>query len=133
MFLRTCAVLTIFMAQGSAPVTPAQPPIAYETFCKLPTEDRRAAFQQTTAENRATLVRTHVERWRDANTARLNTAQLDALKEMLAVITSEAYSGGPSTDEARARLRALEKTMTPLFSREDNLAMQPSGPCIARK
>lgn len=133
MFLRTSALLMIWMAQGSAPVAQTQAPITYDAFCKLAPDDKRTAFKQTPAENRAVLVRTQVERWRDANVAQLNAAQIEALKEMLAVITPEAYSGAPRTDEASARLRALEAKMMTLFSREENQAMQPTGPCIAKK
>ena len=56
----------------------------YDTFCKLP--DRQAkkiAFDATTAENRGTLARTHIERWRDANQTRLVDKQKAALAEFI--------------------------------------------------
>ena len=132
----TCCVLAVLTSGVMAQEQTAKPiaPIEYDTFCKLPDQDtKRAAFLATTAENRATLVRTQLERWRDANQTRLNDKQKTSLAAVIKSITSETYADGPQGEEARIKSRALMTEFEPLFTRDDLMAMQPNAPCIARK
>ena len=124
--LLVSAALSVGPVRAQAPQS-----LDYETFCKIAdVQQRRTAFVATTPENRATLVRTQLERWRDANKARLNAKQLDLLANLIALATPKAY--GPKAAEARAKMRPLEEAMSQLFTREEIEAMQPSGPCIAK-
>ena len=107
-------------------------PIAYDTFCKLPDSEKKAAFSATTAENRGELVRTHLERWREANRARLYDKQLAYLAAMIESITSDSYSDSPEGEAARAKSRAIIESNVGLFTKEDMQAMQPNAPCIAK-
>ena len=76
-------------------------PIDYETYCKLPdSQSKRAAFGATTAENRGTLARTQLERWRDANQTRLDDKQKNLLADLIKSITSDSYDNGTKADEA---------------------------------
>ena len=128
-----CCVLAVLSAGAFAQEQTAKP-IDYDTFCKLPDQDRkRAAFRATTAEIRATLVRTQMERWRDANQARLNDKQKTSLAAVLKSITAETYADGPQGEEARIKSRALTTELEQLFTRDELNAMQPYAPCIARK
>ena len=112
---------------------PAVQTIEYEAFCKLPdTEAKRSAFVRTSPENRAVLVRTQLERWRDANRARLNAKQLAGMAELIASITSDTYAEGPKGEEARVKARAVGEAQQQLFTRDELQAMQPYGPCIAK-
>lgn len=117
------------LAQQSA--VPTQPD--YDTFCKIddPAE-KRQAFLGTTAENRGKLIRTHLERWRDANKARLNEKQLAHLSAMIDSITAETYADGPAGEKAREKSRALEAQSRELFSMPDLQAMQPTGRCLPK-
>ena len=120
---------SVLTAQGQA-----AKPIDYETFCKIPdAESKRAAFMATTAENRGTLVRTQLERWRDANQARLDDKQKASFEAIIKSITSVTYVDGPEGEESRIKSRALMTEHERLFTREDLMAMQPNAPCIAKK
>ena len=127
------SLLLVSATLSGGPARAAQTPqnLEYEVFCKIAdVQERRTAFLATTPENRATLVRTQLERWRDANKARLNAKQLDVLAGLIAAVTPEAY--GPKAAEARAKIRPLEEAMSQLFTRDEIEAMQPTGPCIAK-
>src|SRR6187401_2737573 len=112
----------------------AAKPIDYDTFCKLPDQQaKKIAFGATTAENRGTLARTHLERWRDANQTRLDDKQKAVLAELIKSITSDSYAGGPQGEEARVKSRAIITNVELLFTREDVMAMQFTEPCIPKK
>ena len=105
----------------------------YDQFCKLPdVEAKRAAFLGASPQNRADLVRTQIERWRDANRPRLNPRQLAALADLIAAIGSDLYSDGPKAEEQRVKARALAEAQRDLFTPEEIQAMQPNAPCIAK-
>lgn len=127
----SCALAVLsagFLAQAQT-----AKPIDYETFCKLPDlESKRAAFFATTAENRGLLVRTQLERWRDAHQTRLDEKQKASLAEIIKSITADSYADGPQGEEARVKARALITESERLFTREDLGAMQPYAPCIAK-
>jgi hypothetical protein len=105
----------------------------YETFCKLPDEQaKRTAFRATTPENRAVLVRTQLERWRDANRDRLNSTHLAALADLIAAVTPDTYADTPKGEEARVKARKVTETQLGLFTNEQVQAMQPNAPCIPK-
>jgi len=64
-------------------------------------------------------VRTHLERWREANRARLNDKQLAYLAAIIESITSDSYSEGPKGEEARVKSRAIIESNVGLFPKED--------------
>ena len=108
-------------------------PLDYETYCRLPdAQSKRAAFGATTAESRGTLVRTHLERWRDANQARLDEKQKATLAELIKSINADTYANGPQGEEARVKSRAISSEVERLFTKEDLIAMQPNAPCIGK-
>jgi hypothetical protein len=49
------------------------------------------------------------------------------------VITPEAYAGESETTEARDRMRARSVRQRELFTREEQEAMEPNGPCLAKR
>lgn len=119
----------------AAPPGPSQTsqPAAYETFCKLDVYARKQAFNQATPENRAELVRTQVERYREAYRTSLTTQQLEFLSELIAFITPDAYGAGARSAESRARAKTLQARQAALFTRDDMQLLQPMGPCIPKK
>ena len=125
-------VMSIVATVGLVSGQQAGAPIEYESFCKMSVESKRSAFNATTPDNRALLVRTQIERWRDANKPRLNEKQLELLGELVAIATPAAYGGGAPTQEAQDKMRSLEARLRELFTIDDVRALQPSGPCIAK-
>ena len=107
--------------------------LEYDAFCKLPdAQIKREAWLAASAENKAVLIRTQIERWRDANRARLNDKQLASLAELIAAVTADTYGEGPKAEEARAKARPLAEAQRQLFTSDEIQAMQPTGPCIAK-
>ena len=128
--LGAAGALLLMVSVGAAAAGQAPQKVTYETFCSLPDDQaRRAAFNAVTPENRAELVRTQLERWREANKSRLSSQQLALLAQMHALVTPESYTAGPAQEEARNKMRALEPKMVELFSVADIQAMQPNAPC----
>ena len=134
MRLATISTLLVVLSCGVIAQEQASKPIDYDTFCKLPDAGaKKAAFGATTAENRGTLARTHLERWRDANQARLDDKQKAAVAELIKSITAETYGNTPQSEEARVKSRALITDLERVFSKEDIRAMQFTEPCIPKK
>jgi hypothetical protein len=118
---------------GAVGIAQSPGPIEYEAFCKLPdTQAKRSAFLATTPESRATLVRTQLERWRDANQARLRPEQVAFLAELIATITPDTYRDGPVGEEQRVKSRAVAEKARGLFTDADIQAMQPYAACIQK-
>jgi hypothetical protein len=110
----------------------AQPVVSidYDTFCAMTDPDaKRTAFVAATAETKAMLARTQVERFMAANKARLTPLQNDYLLELLKYLTPDSYSGLPRSADRETLLKNLESRMMQLFTREDAMALQPAGPC----
>jgi len=132
MFL-TFAMVAGVWSHGLAQSPQTGQPVDYETFCKLPdVQTKRSTFVAASPENRAVLVRTQLERWRDANRERLNPKQLAAIADLIAAVTADTYSEGPKGEEARAKTRSLTETHLALFTPDQVQAMQPNAPCIAK-
>lgn len=133
--MQRAIVATVFavLSAGVMAQEPAKP-IDYDTYCKIADgAAKKAAFMATTAENRGTLVRTQLERWRDANQARLDEKQKAVLAELIQATTAETYADGPQGEAARLKGRAIIARFEPLFTQSDIMAMQPDAPCIAKK
>jgi endonuclease/exonuclease/phosphatase (EEP) superfamily protein YafD len=81
--------------------------IPYEKFMKLDASSRRARFERANAETRATIMRTHAERWLAANRARLTSAQVDLVQQVIALVTPALYRN-PTDPELKKQLDALE-------------------------
>ena len=98
----------------------AQSPVTvdYDAFWQLSRSDQVATFNQITPENKAALVRTQIQRWTDANRARLNPEQLQLIADMLTLISADLYRQ-PKSDALVARSKELETRALTVFSRED--------------
>ena len=121
----------VFAQSHSSP--PAAKPMDYDTFCRLPdAQTKREAFSTMTPAQRTAVVKTQIERWRDANKARLKADQVAHLAEMLALITDDTYADGPAGEASRQKARALTEKTSQLFTREDMSAMQPNAECIKK-
>jgi hypothetical protein len=140
-FVAACAAAVALLGattpaqRAAASPPPAGPPAVedYDSFCRRTPDEKKTVFDAITAENRAELVRAQIERWRDANLKRLTPPQLSSLKDMLELMTADLYRPETRTDAAVARMRELEQKQISLFTREDLIDMQLTGPCIAKK
>jgi hypothetical protein len=81
-------------------------------------QGRIHTFNQMTPENRAEVVRTHIQRWLDANRSRLTTEQITVMDENIAFVTPGVYAL-PKTADTIARFKALEMKTKALFTPEE--------------
>ena len=133
--MRRAAIAGALMVGSSLAVTaqqlPAGKPMAYETYCRMERAEKRAAFKSMPAEHRAALMRTHLEKWREANKATLTEAQLAFLKEMAAATSPAMFGGGTEAEQAKARdvVESLETTADAVFTNDQRRALRYDAPC----
>jgi len=96
-----------------------QPTIGYDQFMPQPLQDRRRIFNEISAENRALLIKTHVERWLAANRLRLNHEQVAVLEEIIPFISPESYRAERDFEQVAQEAEALRQKAETVFSRED--------------
>jgi hypothetical protein len=96
-----------------------QPSIGYDEFMPQPLEERLRIFNEVSAENRASLIKTHVERWLTANRPRLSDKQIVVIEEMIPYITPELYRAGRNQEKVERLAEMLYKKAEVVFSRED--------------
>jgi hypothetical protein len=130
----TRVTLTFVLALGSAALAAQQPAagkLPYETYCQMERTEKRAAFKSMAPEHRATLMRTHLERWRDANKGKLSEAQLGLIKEMIAATSPAMFDGGTEAEQAKARdtIEGLETRADALFTNTERRALRYDAPC----
>jgi len=116
--------------QATSPPTPTSPAATYEDYCGKSRMEKQALLRTLTSEQRAMLWRTQIERWRDANQARLNAGQQSLLREFHAIIPMAVAR--PRTPDTAAKLEALEGRLSAAFSEDDLKAMDNYGPCIPK-
>jgi hypothetical protein len=107
--------------------------VDYDTFMKGTVQERIRLFNEVSAEYRAALVRTHIERWLEQNEARLTQEQIQLMHENLEFVTPDAYRTS-RPPELLERAKALEQRTAAVFSREDMLqALTIRGDYIPQK
>ena len=92
--------------------------VTYDAYMQLDMPGRIRTFNQVSPENCADIVRTHIQRWLDANRSRLTEEQIAVMEENISFITTDKYAL-PKTDENMARLKQLEAKAAALFTREE--------------
>jgi hypothetical protein len=119
---KTGFAIAVVLALVSSPGAHAQgtqtpPTVNYTTFMEQDHEGRLRAFNRITPENRAALVREHIQRWMEVNRSGLTPGQRSVLEDWLEFATPEVYHfpiTDPSTlakrDELSARATALFST-----------------------
>jgi hypothetical protein len=126
MILRLLFVVAFFQAAAQTPAV-----VSYETHCKQDEADKKKAFRAAPAEIKAMLMRTQIERWRNANHSSLTAEQLDVIKELLSVTTAETFA--LSRADQQTRLSPVEARAGAVFKGRELDAMGPSGPCLPTK
>ncbi len=98
--------------------------VNYDQFYLKPFKERREIFNEISAENRAFLVKTHVERWLAANRSRLIHEQVSAVEELIQSISPEWYKTRHDfSEEIDPKVEALIKKVEAVLSREDALQL----------
>jgi len=113
-------------------IAASQTDIDYDSFFQQDTQARLKAFNAISPENRASLVRAHLERWVAANRERLTPEQLAFTEDSLAAVHPDAYRE-TTRDAYRPQLKALEERGFRLLSYEDMRALTIFGDYVPRK
>ena len=100
-------------------MTPEQPTINYDQFMPQPLERRRQIFNEVSAENRALLIKTHVERWLAANRPRLTSEQVAVLEEISGRISPEWYREGCDIEKIQHEVEGLQEKAEAVLPFED--------------
>lgn len=85
----------------------------------LPFGERLKIFNEISAENRALLVRTQVERWLASNRSQLNQTQIALLDEAIQFITPDKYEENRDMEKIQQEIEKLQKKMETVFSRDE--------------
>ena len=136
MFISLAAAITcassLVIAQQQKPAPPGPPAAAeleYDTYCKKTQQEKRALFRAGTPDQKNLIARRQVERWRDANRAKLSKEQLTLLGDFVAIITPALFSGDK---DAQAKLEAVGKRMEEAFTSAQIDEMDRDGPCMPK-
>ena len=115
----TPLLLGIVLLQDAPSTGSPRPPVPYDEFFALADrDDRIRVFNEITAENRATLVRTHLERWLSRNRGRLSAEQVAMMEENIRFVGPELYSL-PKKPEVQAKALDLAERTRKLFGPMD--------------
>lgn len=127
----------VILATATSPVLARQtapaPAVSYETYCQKDRMGKQDLRKTMTAEQKAEMARTQLERWRDANDSRLTAEQRSLITDWIKVIPESVLARAQRSAESEARLTALAGKIEAAFSKEDLKAMDEYGPCIAKK
>ena len=94
--------------------------IGYDEWMPQPLPERRRIFNEISAENRALLIKTHIERWLAANRQRLNNEQITVVEEIIIpFITPERYRAERDIEKVEQEADALLQKAEGVFSGED--------------
>ena len=96
-----------------------QPTIGYDEFMPQPLQERLRIFNEVSAENRALLIKTHVERWLAANRPRLTHEQVAVVEEIISYIRPEPYQAERDMEKVAQEAEALRRKAEAVFTRED--------------
>ena len=125
-----CASSVVLTQQPKpAPPPPTAAELDYDTFCKKTQQEKRALFRAATPVQKAAIMRNQMERFRDANRARLSKEQSTLLADVIAALTPSVFE---DNREAQAKMEALGDRVENAFSSEDQDAMDRDGPCIPK-
>lgn len=93
--------------------------ITYDEFMPLPFEKRLKMFNKISAENRALMVRTQIERWLALNRNKLSEKQIELLKESIDFTTADKYEENRDIEKVQREALEVEKKMASVFSQDE--------------
>ena len=93
--------------------------------------EKQDLFRTMSAEQKAALWQTQIDRWRDLNAAGLTADQRTLLQEFRAIIPAAVVR--PVAPETEPKLRALEDRLGAAFTKEQLRELDNYGPCLTKK
>jgi hypothetical protein len=91
--------------------------VDYEVFMALEPEQRRETFSKLPPADKATIKKTHAERWLAANRPSLSPTGIAAMERAIAFVTPDLYQNQDPTaaqlEEERAIVKGLECSIGP--------------------
>ncbi len=105
-----------------------QPTIDYDQFWPKSHQERLSIFNEVSAENRALLVKTHVERWLAANRLRLSREQVAVIEEIIGFISPELYEEHRDFEKIARQVEALREKAEAILSPEDIIQVSSDRP-----
>lgn len=93
--------------------------VGYDQFMPQPIEERLKLFSEISAENRASIMKTHVERWLAANRPRLTSEQTAVVEEVIRFISPELYREDRDFEKGAQEVEALQEKAEAVFSHEE--------------
>ena len=95
------------------------PEISYEAFYRAPLGERIGIFNDITPTNRASLIKTHANRWLAANGARLTLEQSTAIEEFIEAVSPEWYQIRPDGEDVHPAAERMIKRIESVLYRDD--------------
>ncbi len=102
--------------------------IDYDQFMPKPFEERLGIFNEISAENRALLIKTHLERWLAANRHRLVHEQIVVVEEFISFIAPELYQTPRDEEKVMREVEALRKKAEAVLSPGDMVQVMSDHP-----
>ncbi len=96
-----------------------QKTLSYDQFMPRPLQERIRLFNEVSAENRALLVKTHIERWLVKNQSRLTEEQIAVVDEVLQFAIPENYGSNRNIEKLHSEIQKTGEKAAAVFSRED--------------
>ncbi|HMS40427.1 MAG TPA: hypothetical protein PKE69_09390 [Pyrinomonadaceae bacterium] len=105
--------------------------IGYDEYMSLPREKRNIVFGEISVENCALIMKTHVERWLEANRLRLNQEQVIVIEEFISSIMPESYQAKRDYLKVKQKAEKLYAKAEAVFPQEDiiQFAFLSGGQC----
>ena len=103
------SVLVMLVISGAG-AWAGQPGISYDSFMRLSPQERETAFASLDPDTKATLKRTHAERWLNENRASLSSAQTALVQEAIDFVAPALYAS-PGDRSLRDKERQLAQRL----------------------
>ena len=126
----TSVPTVVAQSSPSPPIPPEPAELAYDTFCQKEEREKRRLFKAATPDQQSILTRTQIERWREANRARLTEEQLTVVQELWTMASAEMFA---RTKEGKDKIALFEARARSVFSGRERDEISPYGSCVAAK
>ena len=94
-----------------------------------PRQERLRIFTDVSPENRALLIKTHIERWLTANRPRITPEQIAVVEEIIPFITPELYQAERDIEQVQREAEIFCRKLEAFFSRVRRFAENFYGRC----
>ena len=127
-YIAPFVAVSILVSPSFAQQSPTASTVTYDTFCGKTRIEKQDLFKTMTAEQKAMLWQTQIDRWRDLNSSRLTADQKTLLQEFRAIIPAAVVR--PLAPDTQPKLQALEARLGAAFSKDQLRELDNYGPCL---